>query len=212
MQLVYYTNEVSKEPFTLSTVIAKCAEVQHKNIRELIYRYRDELEMFGVLTFETYKPPKGSKGGRPTKVYRLNEQQATLLITWLDNTEPVRKFKLALVKAFYELKQKVFQLQLARELEKPQRRKLTDAIKDWPHRNDYSYINFTNLLLKEVTGMNAKQLKAHHQSDLPSLDLLTIEQHQAYYDLENTVTVLIDLEYTYQEIKDTIQGKEKVSA
>ncbi|EHZ84787.1 phage protein [Streptococcus pneumoniae 8190-05] len=35
------------------------------------------------------------------KIYRLNEQQATLLITYLRNTEPVRKFKMNLVKAFF---------------------------------------------------------------------------------------------------------------
>lgn len=39
-----------------------------------------------------------------TKEYFLNEQQATLLLTYLRNTTVVRAFKVALVKAFYKMR------------------------------------------------------------------------------------------------------------
>lgn len=42
--------------------------------------------LFGVIAFEMRKPPTGSKGGRPEIVYRLNEEQATLLMTYLKAT------------------------------------------------------------------------------------------------------------------------------
>jgi phage regulator Rha-like protein len=44
------------------------------------------------------------RGEKQAKTYFLNEQQATLLLTYLRNSEIVREFKKALVKAFYELK------------------------------------------------------------------------------------------------------------
>ena len=207
MQLVYYTNGVSKEPFTLSTVIAECAKVQHRTVQRLIKKHKKSLERFGKVRFQITP----SNSGQNIKAYELNEPQATLLITFMRNTDKVIEFKENLVKAFYELRKEVYQLRLARELEKPKRRQLTDAIQAWPHVNQWSYKQFTDLLLKEVTGMNAKQLKAHHGSESPSLDLLTLDQHQAYYDLENKVIVLIDLGLTYQEIKEMIQGKENVT-
>lgn len=44
---------------------------------------------------------KSGKRGRPTKVYRMNEMQATLLIPYMDNTEVVREFKIRLVEQFF---------------------------------------------------------------------------------------------------------------
>jgi phage regulator Rha-like protein len=68
--------------------------------------------------FKIHKPLKGSSGGRPEKIYFLNEQQATLLLTYLRNSKIVREFKKALVKEFYRLKEenhKKLNYQLERE-------------------------------------------------------------------------------------------------
>ncbi|WP_441347883.1 Rha family transcriptional regulator, partial [Streptococcus suis] len=53
--------------------------------------------------------------------YILNEHQATLLITFLKNTEQVANFKENLVKAFFELRQEVAEFRYQRALEKPKR-------------------------------------------------------------------------------------------
>lgn len=203
LKLVYYTHN-QNEPYTLSTVISKCAEVEHRAVRQLIDKYKDDLEEYEVLTFEMHKPPKGSLGGRPRKVYLLNEQQATLIITYLDNTKPVREFKKALVKAFYEQRNIINDLKISRAIEKPKRKELTDAIKDYKYINNWSYKMFTDLLLKLTTGMNAKQLKEFYNSDCSSLDLLTIDQHRQYYELENKLIVLIEMNFTYKEIKEML--------
>lgn len=63
--------------------------------------------------------------------YILNEQQATLLITYLRNTKPVRAFKKELVKAFFEMRDEVAKFRLQRALEKPRRKTLMEAIKCW---------------------------------------------------------------------------------
>ena len=69
------------------------SENEHKSIRKLIETHKVTLERLGVLSFEIAKPKKHSKGGRPRKIYHLNEQQATFLITLLKNMPNVVAFK-----------------------------------------------------------------------------------------------------------------------
>ena len=84
-----------------SRVLAELCEIQHENVLGLIYENKEYAEeRFGVFRFETGKPSKGSIGGRPSKTFFLTEDQATFIITLMRNTEPVRHFKGALVKAF----------------------------------------------------------------------------------------------------------------
>ena len=47
------------------------------------------------------------KSGQNTKDYILNEQQATLLVTFLKNTEQVANFKTNLVKAFFKMREEL---------------------------------------------------------------------------------------------------------
>lgn len=79
-----------------SETIAEGSGVQHKNVLESIARNRADLEEFGTLAFETRK-----SGGMPVRIALLNEQQATLVMTYQRNTEQVKAFKLALVKSFF---------------------------------------------------------------------------------------------------------------
>ena len=89
MNLVY--RDGKKEPYTTSEIIAGCAEVTHHTIQELLRKHKADFESYGIIAF---KMRKLDGRGRPMKIYRLNEQQATLLITYLKNTAPVRKFKI----------------------------------------------------------------------------------------------------------------------
>lgn len=67
---------------------------------DLVERYKADFEEFGVVGFQTQKPPKGSKGGRPERFALLNEDQAYLLLTYARNTPEARRLKVSLVKAF----------------------------------------------------------------------------------------------------------------
>lgn len=90
------------EPMTTSLAIAEGTQNTHKAVIQLVRKYVDDLQEFGTLAFEMRK-----SGGMPTEVAFLNEPQATLLITYLRNTDTVRRFKIALVKAFYELRDRL---------------------------------------------------------------------------------------------------------
>ena len=89
-------------------VVAGQTDNLAKNIFELINKYKIDFDEFGYLPFKTEKTTNTDLGnGRPSKTYYLNEQQATFLMTLLRNSPKVVIFKKALVKAFYELKEKV---------------------------------------------------------------------------------------------------------
>ena len=126
MELVYMDGK--KEPYTTSEIIAECAGVQHHTVTRLLRNHKERFTAFGFYGFEIHKL---DGKGRPKKVYRLNEQQATLLITYLDNTPQVIDFKTNLVKAFFEMRDELSKRYLQRELEKPKRKSLTEAIQTW---------------------------------------------------------------------------------
>lgn len=93
---------VNGEALTSTAAIAEGTGVQHKNVLELARRYESDLSDFGRVTFET-RPFETAGGAQQRELALLNEQQATLLMTYMRNSSVVRDFKKRLVKAFYEL-------------------------------------------------------------------------------------------------------------
>lgn len=85
-----------------SETIAQGSGIEHRSVLQLVNTYKDDLEQFGTSAFEMRK-----SGGRPTRTALLNEPQSTLLMTFMRNTEQVVAFKVALVKAFYQITQQL---------------------------------------------------------------------------------------------------------
>lgn len=204
MNLVYLDGK--KEPYTTSDIIAEYAELKHDTVQSLIRNHKDDLEVFGVFGFEIRKPSKGSLGGRPRKIYHLNEQQATLLITYLDNTKPVREFKVALVKAFFEMRDEVSKFREQRALEKPTHKTLNEAISKWDNapKPPHGYSIVSNLLLKLSTGKNKQQLTAD-RGGKTGLDCLTSVELAKYQAYEKAVIPMIELNMEYGVIRDTLK-------
>ena len=93
------------EVATTHIVIAEYAGLNKISVRKLIDNNIADLEQFGRLSFEM--TALEDSRGQKVKVYQLNRNQAMLVISWLDNTEPVKAFKLALVKRFDELEKTI---------------------------------------------------------------------------------------------------------
>lgn len=89
---------------TTSEIIAHSTGTQHKNVLELIGSYKEQIEQFGLLAFETRPRQKGQHGGGNVNCAILNEQQATFLLTLMRNSEVVVRFKVELVKEFYRMR------------------------------------------------------------------------------------------------------------
>lgn len=92
------------EPLAPSDLIASNTMNDHKSVLQLIRTYISDFEEFGGVTFEM-RPFETAGGEQERSIAMLNEQQATLLLTYLRNNAVVRTFKVRLVKAFYALKQ-----------------------------------------------------------------------------------------------------------
>ncbi|THF61539.1 hypothetical protein E6C76_20125 [Pseudothauera nasutitermitis] len=98
--------ERAGELVTTSLAIAEGTEVEHKNVLGLIRKYADDLDEFGRVAFET-RPFETAGGVQRQEIAFLNEPQSTLLLTYMRNSDIVRGFKKALVRAFFDLRGRV---------------------------------------------------------------------------------------------------------
>ncbi|HED0609267.1 TPA: phage regulatory protein [Campylobacter jejuni] len=139
--------------------ISTISKVDINSIQRLIRNYKQDLECFGELGFELQKIAKTNK-----KIYFLNEQQATLLLTYMKNSESVRNAKKVLVFAFYQMKEKLRSLE--QEQEKARFKSLSDENLRLNSLNHHQKIGYKSQL---------KQQKEHYENKIKALK----------YDLEN---------------------------
>lgn len=133
---MYELVEVRKDDvFTNSKIIAEGTENQHHAIQQIISKYSSDIEEFGVLSFEMrVLKHENYKGSTREKIYYLNEEQATFVITLLRNSKVVVKFKKELVRQFYAMRRFLIEKQSklwndTRLASKENRLKETDVIK-----------------------------------------------------------------------------------
>lgn len=91
-------------PMTTSMRVADGTQGEHASVLRLIRDNLADFEEFGRVGFEI-APFETAGGVQRRTVAFLNEQQATLLLTYMRNTPVVRDFKKRLVRAFYVLRQ-----------------------------------------------------------------------------------------------------------
>ncbi|EIP96837.1 putative phage-encoded protein [Opitutaceae bacterium TAV1] len=87
---------------TTSLAIAEGTRNEHASVILLVRKYQSDLQEFGGVRFEI-APFETAGGTQNREVALLNEQQSTLLLTYMRNSDVVRSFKKALVKMFWEL-------------------------------------------------------------------------------------------------------------
>ena len=201
-------NKIDSEPFTTSDVIAESAGVKHHAIQQLIFKHEADFKEFGVFAFEMRKPPTGSKGGRPETIYHLNEQQATLLMTYLKNTERVRAFKKELVRQFYAMRNELLRRQVERTTLKPIRREMTDAIQEYDN-GKWSYKKYTDLVYKSALGKTAVQLRKERGAPktAKAMDYLTADELAAIAKGTYQVSVLLEKTQDYELVKALMLSK-----
>ncbi|MDF4189965.1 Rha family transcriptional regulator [Ligilactobacillus salivarius] len=205
LDLVFYTdNTLKAEPYTTSEIIANNTNNSRIAVRRLIEKHINRLKQFGKVEFEMQPLPSGQKA----KVYKLNEQQATLLITFLDNSDIVANFKTLLVKQFYEMRDELTKRNVNRAIEKPVKKTLMDCIKKWKYASKYAYSNINRLLIKGATGLSINALKKERGDAKAALDLLTSQEQEKYKQLEQKVIAYIEADFDYQLIKALLTGKE----
>lgn len=164
--------------FTDSLVVASGTGIEHPTVTKTLKRYRKDFEEFGDLRFSD-SVSKNPKGGRPSRIYLLNEQQATLLITYLGNSEVVRAFKIQLVKQFYKMRQFILERQSTiwkdtREYGKVTRKAETDILKklveyareQGSEHADMYYVTYSRLANKAVGITNRDEATVQQLNNL----------------------------------------------
>lgn len=205
LDLVFYTdNTLKAEPYTTSEIIANNTNNSRVSVRRLIEKHIDRLKQFGKVEFEMQPLPSGQKA----KVYKLNEQQATLLITFLDNSDIVANFKTLLVKQFYEMRDELTKRNVNRAIEKPVKKTLMESVKNWKYTSKHAYSNINRLLIKGATGLSINALKKERGDAKAALDLLTSQEQEKYKQLEQKAIAYIEANFDYQLIKALLTGKE----
>ena len=201
-------DDLNEIPFTTSKLIAEHGKVNHHAVTKLIQTYEEDLKEFGILRFKI-EEIKGR--GQPEKYYHLNEEQSTLLITYMKNTLPVRKFKKALVKQFYLMQKELISRKVTRQIGKQAREALTNAIQGLPEspHKQMKYKHYTDLVYKIVFGKNTKQLKEQFGLDKlgNARNRFTASELERVERLERQVSVLVDLGHDYHGIKEELNKK-----
>ena len=95
---------IDSEPKVSSLIIAENSNNQHKSIMQLCRKYIDELRSFGRVTFEML-PFETNGGVQKKEIIYLNEQQVYLLLTFMKNSSIIIKFKIALVREFFKMRE-----------------------------------------------------------------------------------------------------------
>ena len=198
------------EVVTNHIVIAQYAGIERTSLRLLINKHKKDFEQFGKLIFEISTLPDSR--GQKVKIYQLNRNQAMLMITYLDNTEVVRNFKIALVKRFDEMEKELYARKIARAVEKPKGITLHQAISEWNHYSRHGntwYTIIRSLLATTVTGLTKKQIQARDtdwRKEKTLLDLLDSVEMERYKMLESIAIAMIEAGSDYEPLKVAIKA------
>lgn len=91
---------------TTTLAISEGTENEHASVIKLVRSYQADLEEFGRVGFEI-APFETAGGTQRREVAILNEQQSTLLLTYMRNSDIVRAFKKRLVKEFWQMAERL---------------------------------------------------------------------------------------------------------
>jgi len=108
LQPYYEIVEKQKGELVVShKTIAQYTGTQEHSISRIIREYKADFEYFGQVGFKIHTVRNSVGAANEIKTYFLNEEQATLLMTYLKNTPAVRKFKKELVREFFIMRSRI---------------------------------------------------------------------------------------------------------
>lgn len=197
-------NKIDSEPFTTSKVVAEVTGIEHRKIKVVIRKHQTDFDSFGLSALYQAE----SSGGRPEEILRLNEAQATFLMTLLKNTPVVVAFKKELVRQFYAMRNELLRRQIERATLKPIRREMTDVIQEYDD-GKWSYKKYTDLAYKSVLGKNAAQIRKERGTSpkAKAVDYLTADELVAVTKGTYQIAVLLEKTQDYELVTPALQAK-----
>lgn len=203
------STSIDAEPFTTADVIAAYAGISHHAINAEIHKHYDRIKRAGQGKVDFKMQP--SQSGQKLKTFLLNEQQATLLITFLKNTPRVADFKEELVKQFFEMRRLLMKQRVSFELGKQFSKDLGKAIANSPHLDEHGHF-FTNankLIYKQALGVSTTRIRKerHIPKGEPITHYLNSQEAAAVHKVKNQVITLVDLQLDYEAVKQALQAQ-----
>ncbi|ARW21639.1 Rha family transcriptional regulator [Levilactobacillus brevis] len=200
------SQQVDAEPFTTGDVIAEYAGIERDSVNRMIRNIYQRLERMGKVGFKI----RPMASGQESKTYLLNQQQATLLITFLKNTPRVADFKELLVAQFYAMQRELIERQAQFELGKQFSKSLHATIADSQIKmHGHEYSTFNRLIYKQALGVDTTKLRKAR--DIPKGEAITTylssDEAEAVRLVKNRVEVFLDAGMNYQQIKQVLQIK-----
>jgi len=197
------SQRVDAEPFTTGDVIAEYAGIERESVNRQIRDNFSRLEHFGKVGFK-FRP---MLTGQKVKVYRLNQQQATLLITFLKNTPRVADFKEELVRQFYSMQRELIERRARFELGKDFSKGLNSAVTESQiEMHGHQYSVFNRLIYKQALGVDSIKLRKARgipQTE-PITHYLTSEEAEAVRLIKQRVTTFLRAGMDYKQIKQVL--------
>ncbi|WP_407634485.1 Rha family transcriptional regulator [Lactiplantibacillus plantarum] len=206
--LVTLTSQrLDAEAYTTGDVIAEYAGITHHAVNVTINQQYERLARAGngKVSFKM----KPTLSGQKAKVYLLNEQQATLLITFLKNTPRVADFKEELVRQFTVMKRELVLKQAKFELGKEFSKSLHAAISESPALGEHGhlYVNINKLVYKQALGVNVNELRKAR--NIPKTEAIThylsYSEADAIKRVKQQIRTLLEMKLDYQQIKQALQ-------
>lgn len=194
-------------PLTSTVIIAKALNRDVGDINKIVIKYKSHIEAFGMIMILNQRHIKMPNGGYKTvSDYYLNEIQATFLITLLRNSPKVLDFKLALVKAFFEMRQQL-QLQNQPKTDSLPNYYTADQIKELKDKaRRQGYAIACQYLKKDENGLTPFDRKELQKAltVLEWLDSKRIDMHNAWKEQREIARQLRELTYKYEQSSDIL--------
>ncbi len=198
--------------FTNSKVIAEGTHNQHEAVQKIISKYQADIEDFGALRFEMRVLKHESyRGSTREKIYYLNEEQATFVITLLRNSKVVVAFKKELVKQFYAMRKFLIEKQSklwndTRIANKENRLKETDVIKllieyakkQGSTHSDKLYLTYTKLAKTVISGKR-DEMTASEMNNLTLVESIILQT------INIDMSMGMNYKDIYKDCKDRIE-------
>ncbi|AWK17361.1 hypothetical protein GWK90_03485 [Candidatus Hamiltonella defensa] len=192
-----------------SSAIALGVKKEHKPVIQLVRKYQSDLEEFARVEFEM-RPFQTKGGAQKKEVALLNEQQTTLLITYMRNNPIVRAFKKRLVAEFFRMRAALENKEKSRNVARLEYKPMMEAIEQ-AHRAQgqslapHHFRSEADLINHIAVGMTAAQFRVYHNiSHKESLrDYLTPEQIYCITELQraNTVFLRMGWDFKYRQTR-----------
>ncbi len=192
--------------------IAEGVNRSHETVIKLIDKYLPDLEEYGRVGFEI-RTFTTNGGKQKQRVAMLNEQQCTLLITFMRNNSVVIAFKKAVVREFFRMKAVLASKKLDRNTSRLEYKPMTDAIKaDREEQGKsiapYHFSNEADLINRIALNMTAAKFRVYHEIEKKESirDYLTPEQIHCITELQRANTVFISMGWDFEQRKNALMG------